>query len=369
MQAYDGHQGNWRPDLLRPADKEEGFQVCEINSRFPFNGIDLMAWIYKGLGGPEIRPTFLNTAADPDHLLEALFSLFNPSLPAHFVRGREKTVTVKAFMAYAEKRTGMRSRIVNPAELRLLPDAASRTGYTLYCTSPDAEPTPSADSERTEQLERIHQVGLQLFLDEYGALDPQIRHHLALHSVNDVRSMLLVHDKRLLGILHQELDSLVASHHILTQEQADLLRQRVVPTIIPGSKELRQLADLYHQGKISKDSFILKPARGGRGAGILFGDELTTSEWEAILNALHTPDFGQDRTLYVIQPIVIQAEGELYLDEEVGAQMCQRVGTYYAVNGKFVGLGPWRAVISGRRTCNMATGESWTLGSMIRARE
>lgn len=87
--------------------------------------------------------------------------------------------------------------VIHPEDLRLVPDTTLATGYALYTTSPAL----STDGE--EKLERIHQVGFQLFLDGYRSLATEMRQHLALYGVNDVRSMLLVHDKRLLGIIHQ----------------------------------------------------------------------------------------------------------------------------------------------------------------------
>lgn len=357
--GFDGHQGNWRPDLLIPAEGTEKFQLCEINARFPFNGIDLTSWIYKALGNPEIKPPFLDTAEDPDLMFDGVFTLFNPELPMYFLRDQENTVMLEAFLDLVGKKTGIRPRVIHPNDLRLVPDASSATGYALYTTN------PALSTDGDEKLEKIYQIGLQLYFDEYVSVPPEIQQHLTLYGVNDMRSILLIHDKRLLGVLHQELDALVTKHHVLTEEQADLLRKGVIPTIIPGSEELHQLIDSHHQGKVTKDDFILKPVRGSRGAGILFGDELSVSEWEAILNSQKNPELSPDRTLYVIQPIVKQIEQELFLDEEIGTQTCQQVGSYHVVNGKFHGLGVWRVAVLGQRTCNMATGEAWKLGSVV----
>lgn len=368
MHPYEGYQGNWRPDLLLPRDGHEAFKMCEINARYPFNGIELAALFYQALASPEIKPPFLDIPTDGGRLFDSIFAIFKPDLPIHLLQSKDFIETRKnvmaAFMNFAEKRTGMRPRVVSPEELRLVPDATSGTGFALYCTSTQPE-FLSPFQHNGEALEKVSQIGLQLMVNEYKQLNPEIQHHLALYGVNDVRSMLLVQDKRILGILHQELDALVKTHNVLTEEQAQLLRRRVIPTIIPGSKESRQLLSLHHQRAISKDDFILKPVRASRGAGIVFGDELANSEWEAILNDLRSPESSQDRTLYVIQPVVAQSEEELFLDQETGTQTCQRVGAYHAVNGEFVGLGAWRVVVSSQRTCNMATGQAWKLGSMV----
>ncbi|KAE8132629.1 hypothetical protein BDV38DRAFT_274933 [Aspergillus pseudotamarii] len=262
---------------------------------------------------------------------------------------------VQAFIVEVEKRTRMRPRLLRPEDLRLVPDATSQTGYALYCTRNSSElaspySSSSGSQEEEETLEMTHQVGLQM--TDFSALSPEIVRHLALPETNDARTRLLVHDKRILGIIHQELDGLVTKHRVLTEAQANLLRRRVVPTIIPGSPEAKQFLDLY------------------RGQGIKFGDEIReTAEWEEILKGLQTPALSSDATTYVIQPIIKQAEEDLFLDEEAGVQRCQRVGTYYSMNGSFVGFGAWRAIVASKRVCNMATGKAWKMGSVLVSNE
>lgn len=339
--------------------------MCEINARFFSLSIDLGSWIHKALASKEAKPSFIDIPASNDHMIEAFFKMFNPSLPIHllqsehFLAARGRSNIMEAFLDWVEKRTGMRPRPVRPDDLHLVPDASSETGYALYCT----KPTSSLQEEET--LERIHQMGLQMAVDEYSGLQPEIQRHLALSGSNDARSRLIVHDKRILGILHQELDDLVTRHHVLTEAQAALLRTRIVPTIIPGSVEAKQLLNSYHQGRISKDDFIIKPVRGARGQGIKFGDELETSQWERILDNMQNPGLSADQTTYVIQWVVKQAEEDLFLDEELGVQRCQRVGSYYSVNGEFLGLGAWRVILARDRVCNMSLGRAWKMGSVL----
>ncbi|KAB8205205.1 hypothetical protein BDV34DRAFT_213215 [Aspergillus parasiticus] len=205
------------------------------------------------------------------------------------------------------------------------------------CTQSSIGPaSPSSSLKKEETIELIHQVGLQML--DFSALGPEIVRHLALSGTNDARTRLLMHDKQILRILHQELDGLVTKHRILTEEQANLLRHRIVPTIIPRSPEAKQLLDLHREGKLSKDDFIIKLVRDARGLGIKFGDELSESS-------------DSDRTTYVIQPIIKQTEEDLFLDEKVGVQ-------------SFVGLGVWRAIVASERVCNMVTGKAWKMGSV-----
>lgn len=327
--------------------------------------IDLGSWIHKALASDEAKPSFIDIPANNDHMIEACFRMFNPNLPIHLLQSENflaaggRSNIMEAFLNWVEKRTGMRPRSVRPDDLRLVPDANSETGYALYCTQ------PASGLQEEETLERIQQMGLQMAVDEYSGLQPEILRHLALSGSNDARSRLIVHDKRILGILHQELGELITKHHVLTEAQAALLQTRIVPTIIPGSVEAKQLLNSYHQGRTSKDDFIIKPVRGAGGQGIKFGDELDTSEWEQILDNMQNPGLSADQTTCVIQRVVKQAEEDLLLDEELGVQRCQRVGSYYSVDGEFLGLGAWRAIVAKDRVCNMSLGGAWKMGSVL----
>lgn len=357
--TYDGHQGNWRPDFLLPAHEADGFKVCEINARFPSNGMNLNARMYKALDDSETKPLGLDVAADPDHMMARLKALFHPRWPIRFVHNLEYSRLVEALMRDLED---MNPRLLTPDDLRLVADETSPTGYKLQCVRESAS---SAD-DQDGNMEDIHQIAMRLCQDEFASLSPEMQRQLAFHSNNDIRSMLLIHDKRILGILHQELDDLTTKHHVLSQRQTDLIRKGVVFTIIPGSKELEQLTDSYYQGSVSKNDFILKSIRSGGGDGIVLGQKLSPFEWEAILADMKNAALTPGRTVYVIQPFVEQAEGDMFLDEDMGVQRTRRVGTYYSIHGEFAGLGVWRVGISTNPTTNMTTGGAWKMGSMVR---
>ncbi|KAA8645217.1 uncharacterized protein ATNIH1004_006636 [Aspergillus tanneri] len=356
--AYNGHQGNWRPDFLLPAKGPDGFKVCEINSRFPSNNLELNAGWYMALDSMEVKPLGFDVAGDPDHMMARLKALFNPEWPLRVVHNRENTALVENMV---KDLADLKPRILTVDDLHLVADESSPTGFKLQCVRESALSTDNKD----RNMEDVHQIALRIFYDEVASLSPEMQRQLAFNSSNDIRSILLTHDKRMLGILHQELDDLVNKYHVLTQRQADLVRNGVVFTIIPRSKELEQLIDSYHQGKVSKDEFILKPCRGGHGNGIVLGKELSTFEWEAILADMQNPALTPNRTVYIIQPFVKQAEGDLFLDEQVGVQRTHRVGAYHSMHGEFVALATWRVGLSTNRTTNMTTGSAWKVGSVV----
>lgn len=152
--------------------------MCEINARFFSLSIDLGSWIHRALGSEEAKPSFVDIPANNDPMIEAYFKMFNPDLPIyllqseHFLAARGRSSIMEAFLDWVEKRTGMRPRSVRLDDLRLVSDATSETGYALYCTQPASE-SASSGLQEEETLERIHQVGLQMAVDEYSALRPE----------------------------------------------------------------------------------------------------------------------------------------------------------------------------------------------------
>lgn len=153
MPSFNGHQNNWRADFLLPVHAPGEFRICEVNARFPFNAIFLTARVYEVL--MKTTPPFLQAAADPTEMFDSIFAMFDPTKPIHFVRGRESNPVIELFLSYAEARTSMRPSIVHPSTLRLIPDPASGTGYTLHTVT-------GSNGEGEKQLERIFQVGQQL---------------------------------------------------------------------------------------------------------------------------------------------------------------------------------------------------------------
>ncbi|RAH78069.1 hypothetical protein BO86DRAFT_403162 [Aspergillus japonicus CBS 114.51] len=219
LRPFKNCQGHWRSDLLLPSDHPGTVKICEINARYSINAQLLAAYGYQ-----------------------------------------YRTPYIEMFVSFAEQSGRVSAIIIKPVDLRLIRSNNSKTRYDLYCLSDrDCPDMVSTDGER---LDRVYQTGLQLFQHELRSIPTDILRHLALHSVNDLRSVLLIHDKRILGVLLQELDSLV-SKQVLTAEQAAIIRHGVVPTINPGSPELSGLIDQQSRSLIHKDNYIIKPVRSG----------------------------------------------------------------------------------------------------------
>ncbi|GKT94904.1 hypothetical protein Ct61P_12754 [Colletotrichum tofieldiae] len=311
----------------------------------------------------EEEKSVLVGATDPKMILEGLFGLFQPDYPLHLLKGAEHGIDIHMFVDAVWRRFGIKPRLITPADLRLFPDPLSKSGRRLCCVVKNlVVPTRSwtFTAKNGEVWEEIHQVGLELHQRELVALDLDILHEISLRCFNDMRTILLVHDKRMLGIIKQEIPNLVA-RKVLMPAQADALDRGVVDTTLPGSKQLDDLIQASMVSPQLRHGYILKPIRSGKGEGIVFGEDLGEHEWTSALQELISSKVVSGVTC-VIQRRIMPREYNLVLKASVGRVRYPLVGTYHVTNGKLLGLGTWRA--SGGRIVAVSSGGSWICSVM-----
>ncbi|KZL80922.1 hypothetical protein CI238_06647 [Colletotrichum incanum] len=291
LQEFSRRLGSWRPDFLVEEDEhhEESYRITEINARFSFNGFMHGAYGQEALNRcVEGEKSVLVGATDPKMILEGLFGLFQTDYPLHLLKGVEHGIDIHMFVDAVWRRFGIKPRLITPADLRLFPDPVSKSGQRLCCVTKNlVMPTSSwtFTAKNGEVWEEIHQVGLELHQRELIALDLGILHEISLRCFNDMRTILLVHDKRMLGIIKQEIPNLVA-RKVLMPAQADVLDRGVVDTTLPGSKQLDDLIQASMVSPQLRQGYILKPIRSGKGEGIVFGEDLGEHEWISALQEL-----------------------------------------------------------------------------------
>ncbi|KNB00364.1 hypothetical protein FOXG_03957 [Fusarium oxysporum f. sp. lycopersici 4287] len=267
------------------------------------------------------------------------------------------------------RRFGVKPRLIAPADLRLFPDARSKSGFRLCSVIHDRDGqvlhTWRFVAPYGEICEEIYQVGLELHQRELLALEPEMLRQISLRCFNDMRTILLVHDKRMLGIVRKEIPQLVA-RGVVTAVQAEALRLGIAETLIPGSKELKDLLQVSLTSPGLRHGYILKPIRSGKGNGIIFGDDVTAPEWTSLLQALTSP--GEiSAELCVVQRRITPRKYDLVLRASEGMVRYPLVGTYHVTNGELLGLGTWRA--SGGRIVAVASGGSWICSVMKGVRD
>ncbi|KHN99638.1 uncharacterized protein MAM_02491 [Metarhizium album ARSEF 1941] len=361
MAPFSSCRGSWRPDFLvkdGAAGEGEVFCITEINARFSFNGFMHEALGQEALDEMGLGQHGLAGATDTAKLLGGLMQLVQPRIPLHLLRGEEPGMDIHMFVNVMQRRSGLTVRPVTPADLRLVP-GPDGSGLKLCCAvgnGPD-ETTAAVSwtTEAGELVEEIHQLGLELHQRELARLEPEMLRQISLRCFNDMRTVLLVHDKRMLGVVKQELGRLVR-RRVLSPAQARVLDAGIADTAIPGSAEMSALLDLCRQDPELRRHHLLKPVRGGKGAGIVFGDELSPGEWVAALERLQT-SLPVPGVSCVVQRRIHPRLYDVVLKPSGDKARHPLVGTYHAVHGKLLGLGVWRT--GPDRICAISTGGAW----------
>ncbi|KZZ90287.1 hypothetical protein AAL_07388 [Moelleriella libera RCEF 2490] len=372
MRPFSQCMGSWRPDFLveENGHHDESYCITEINARFCFNGFLHEAYGQEALNrSVQGAMSELVGATDSETIMQGLFSLFQPSRPLHLPKGAEEGIDIHMFIDVVRRRFGIKPRLIAPADLRLLPDAQSKSGFRQCCVI-QGHDDPRTNSWRFaakngEVWEEVQQVGLELHQRELAALDAEMLRQISLRCFNDMRTVLLVHDKRMLGIVRQEVPRLL-SRKVLTTMQAEALDSGVVETILPGSTELQTLIQTCVDSPHVRHGLVLKPIRSGKGNGIVFGDDMTAAEWVSRLQDLVLAKVISGVSC-VVQRRITPREYDLVLRASVGMVKYPLVGTYHVTNGRLLGLGTWRA--SGGRIVAVSSGGSWICSVMRRENE
>ncbi|KAH7245245.1 hypothetical protein BKA59DRAFT_492843 [Fusarium tricinctum] len=350
--------GSWRPDFLVEDDvsKEENYRITEINARYSFNGFMHLVYGQQALNTAIPDNSTLVSATDSETVLNGLFELYDPKYPLHLLKGEEKGIDIHMFIDAAKRRFGLAPRLITPDDLRILPDETSDSGYRLFCTfSSDGSPGTATLVVGRETWEEVNQVGLELRQHEIMGMQPEVLRQVSLRCFNDMRIILLVHDKRMLGIVRHEVSHLV-SRKVITSTQAESLQRGIVDTILPGSPDMRNILQNSESSSTLRNGYILKPIRSGKGDGIVFGDDISQKEWISILTKLSATEVSLEEAC-VVQRRIVPREYDLLLKASTGMVRYPLVGTYHVVNKKFLGLGTWRA--SGGRIVAVSSGGSW----------
>ncbi len=284
--------GGFRPDFLFAANGRE--MVTEINGRFPLNGF--LTTLRLGRCLAQLDPRFV----PPPSLARvetALRSRLGATGPLGIVKASEPGWDIHLVKTL----WGERCEMIAPQEL-----TAARLG-------------------------RWRGVVLELHQHELlGEVPAEIQVSLAAHPglLNDLRTIFIAHDKRLLALLS---DGAVLGDYLDTDDVARL-RRHIIPTWVKGLAPHKVYEALAHP-----DSWLAKPPRSGKGKGIVVSSQLKPAAWRQTL--LELPDdwvlqpYVEQRTF----PITTLRQGEL-----VTARM-KVVGMLPALDEHTFGPGLFRA--------------------------
>lgn len=241
------------------------------------------------------------------------------------VKGRECGIDIHLFNNCYSK-----SRFIHPSDLKLAPCGNSPSGYTLR-----------------DRYGVIEQIALELHQDELEALEEDVLLEIGARCSNDLRTIFLMHDKRMLGLLLQELDSLVLSK-ALTSRQASALQSGIVETHLPGTSSFQSILSEPQ----NRHMWLLKPALAGKGEGIVFGKDVDEETWKSFLKQKPEPAVvgcppTPTRNTFVIQRYFVQRRHKLIVQPQELGSLPRLVnwfivGTILCLNKHFLGLTGWR---------------------------
>lgn len=220
------------------------------------------------------------------------------------------------------------SRIVHPASLRLTEDGVLTDGNSTF-----------------------NQALLQLHQYEIEDMDEEVLLALARICHNDLRTIYIVHDKRILGLIRRELPWLMAKGFI-TQHQASCLANGIAETHLPGDSMFHELAMVPGLGPEEKDKWTLKICTSGKGDGMVLGKDVDRDSWNKLLLAQSdtTPCSSASRDQpYLLQRYYPSKTVNLLVDGDDGSPQhvsWNIVGTILIINRTLIGNTGFRTSIS-----------------------
>ncbi len=303
LQDREYQIGSIRPDFL--FDKEGNVKLAEVNARFQFNGYMMSFYgqeALKELQGGSFYDLNVCSSIDPRGVIEAGFKqLYNEEKPLVLCREKESGYDIHMF-----KNVWIGPmREAAPGDLRVV-------GGVLH-----------------DKTGPVEQVALECQQPELESMSDEVLIALGRVCNNDLRTIFLVHDKRMLALLSNTEE--LVQNGILGKEDAEYLASRINSTF---------LASDFPGG--DKTQWLLKPTTLGKGQGIVFGKDMTQQEWD------HAIAEAKVSNKFVVQQICEQPRFPLETVPIPEAPVAARVewsvvGTFFSVNGQFLGPCVWRS--------------------------
>lgn len=254
--------GAYRPDFLHAADGR--VMVNEINARFTLNGF---------LGSMLANRCMPSRTALPnlEGLEAALRARLGGAGPVGVLKGSEAGCDIHVFRSL----WGPQCEMVAPRQLT--------AGH----------------------LARWRGVVLELHQHELlGEVPADLRGPLAAHPgvLNDLRTILIGHDKRLLALLST---SDVLQDYLEADDLARL-RRHVVPTWVKGLAP-----ETVREARAHPAGWLAKPPRSGKGKGVVVSSRMSPAEWRNTLDQMPDDWVLQPYVEQQLFPVTVLREGNL----------------------------------------------------------
>ena len=346
--------GLWRTDYLIEGEVRgrNQIKICEINSRLPFNGI----WMIGSQNQAYEKDICLEGPGpfsfpdDFEKTQSVILDCFDKSKSLFIIAKDWNIIDSRALKTAWTKHTKTNAYEMAPGHIHMATSPVSPVAERLWWPGPNVD---------------IHQCTLELFQHELAQMDTKVLRKLAENSVNDLRNIYLVHDKRMLGIVRGQIEKLVA-RKVLTEQEGTRLRNSIAETMLPGTDALQELLDLSIADFEEKNKWIVKPVRDAMGNGIKLGSDMTQEEWLETLGLQCSGFLKPSEGAAVIQRLAkhVWFDIERHLDtlttdahmsehtkwlvqrrellDKSEAEKFHLIGSHHFVNGQYDMFGPWR---------------------------
>ncbi|HEY9790526.1 MAG TPA: hypothetical protein V6D22_09025 [Candidatus Obscuribacterales bacterium] len=304
--------GTYRPDFLY--DACGNIQICEINARFSSNGYVISQYLKMGQRLQYLPKNVQPKAhCDGGNYLRAFINRLDSSLPVFIVKGRE-----------------------SGGEIHFLCSELNNAGYSCRFIQPSQLKEALATHDKASCILELHQ-------DEI--LDPANRASILemarrWNYFNDLRTILIAHDKRMLAVFHRE----DIMRDYLEAGDAGLLREHVAPTYVL-QEDSPQLSDALS----NRAEWLVKPIRSGKGEGIVLGKSTDQETWARCLDKPQHEGYVLQRYIGQSRISMIEAVGNQVFDVPMNV-----VGLMLCFENEFLGPGVYRA--SASDVVNVASG-------------
>jgi hypothetical protein len=188
--------------------------------------------------------------------------------------------------------------------------------------------------------------------------------------LNDIRTVLIAHDKRLLAVLG---DGEIMGEY-LPKEAVQLLQRHIVPSFIVG---FGLHAGTVAEARAHRSDWLLKPSDGGKGIGIVFGRDCPSDEeWHALLDD-NSPRSASPSSAssfsssvphrFILQRVVEQRIFPIRTASKTSlvAEPMLVVGLLHCINDRFYGPGIFRASNPTNPIVNLSGGKGVLLSPVL----
>ncbi|CAF1010630.1 unnamed protein product [Adineta ricciae] len=268
--------GSYRPDLmfsqgnLFEINSKHSFQpkICEINARFPFNGYFLSA----ALCSTDRQNRYSQKSSK---MIETIIesAKFDLTKRMFIVKLQEHGYDIHLFQQYWTKKSTQQCLIVDPNDLKV---------------------------ENEKLIDRksnisIEQCILELHQNEILNLSDEILEFFIqnkqINYINDLRTIFLLHDKRLFSLLSNQ-----SFLYVLLNSPFDKFLQ-----FIPKTFVIDKLPNYLKDSIVkNKQHWCIKPNSAGKGENITIGADVSIDEWSRqLLDSSHNQWIIQEYVDYV----------------------------------------------------------------------